>query len=172
MDKRLKYSLSSDEVQKLAPKSKFVLYEDLHKYRSIDELLSPYGSVILLYEWIRNPDVISGHYITINRLSNGVIEVFDSFGRKPDVPLLELKDEPEFKIATNQDHKYLLDLLLKSPYKVSFNEYRLQNNNYSTCGRWCAMRVRYKLLSLEEFVKMFLNKKETPDVIVTHMTGY
>lgn len=173
MNKRLRYSLSSDEVKKLAPNSKFVLYEDVHKYNNIDELLAPYDSIILLYEWIRKPHIISGHYVTLNRLPDGQIEMFDSFGTKPDESLKELEEVPDaFKRMTNQDHKYLLHLLIDSPYKTSFNEYKLQNPAYSTCGRWCALRVNYKGLTLKQFVDMFLNKRESPDVIAVHMTGY
>lgn len=169
----LAYALSDQDIRRLNPRTKLILYEDVKKYKTIDQLLAPYDSVIILYEWQRTKDASIGHYITVNRVNNGIVEHFDSYAIKPDKELEQLKDAPQaFKRMTGQDNKYLLDLYLKSPHPISYNHYPLQSlsDEISTCGRFCVIRSLYRYMPLEDFAKIFLNKRDSPDVIAVQLT--
>jgi hypothetical protein len=169
----LAYALSDQDIRRLNPRTKLILYEDVKKYKNIDQLLSPFDSVIILYEWQRTKDASVGHYITVNRVNDGIVEHFDSYAIKPDNELKQLKDaSTAFKKMTGQDHKYLLDLYIKSPHQISYNHYPLQSlsDDISTCGRFCVIRSLYRRLPLEEFAKFFINKRGTPDEIAVELT--
>ena len=47
----LAYALSDQDIKKLNPRAKLLLYQDVQRYKNIDQLLHPYDSVIILYEW-------------------------------------------------------------------------------------------------------------------------
>jgi len=101
--RRLKdIALSDKDVMKLVEgRAKVVLYSDLHKFKSLDQLLKPYGSVFLLFEW--QPG--SGHWVAINRLDNDSIEFFDPYGVYMDD---ELKWVPsDFRKKSFQNYPYL-----------------------------------------------------------------
>lgn len=169
----LAYALSDRDIRKLNPHTKLMLYEDVKRYKNIDQLLHPYGSVIILYEWQRTRDASIGHYITVNMVNDGIVEHFDSYAIKPDNELKQIENTPmAFKKMTGQDHKYLLDLYLHSPYQVSYNHYPLQSlsDDIATCGRYAVIRSLYRQMPLEEFVKIFLNKGDSPDVIAVQLT--
>ena len=166
------YSLSDEDIMRLNPNVKIILYEDVSKHRTLDELLHPYDSVIILYEWKRTDDTSSGHYIAVNRVNNGMIEHFDSYAIKPDDELKQLKRASEaYKRMTKQDHKYLLDLYIKSPYTISYNHYPFQSldEGVSTCGRYCVLRCLFRLLPLEQFAHMIMSTGN-PDDFVTKLT--
>lgn len=55
-------ALSGNElIDLLGGKVKIVRYPNIHKYKTIDELLEPYGSTIILYELRKN----YGHWVCI-----------------------------------------------------------------------------------------------------------
>ena len=169
----LSYALSDRDIKKLNPQAKLILYEDVKRFKNIDQLLHPYGSVIILYEWKRTKDASIGHYITVNKVNNGIVEHFDSYAIKPDNELSQIKDTSQaFKKMTGQDHKYLLDLYIKSPYPVSYNHYPLQSlsDDIATCGRYAVIRSLYRHMPLEEFIKIFLNQRDSPDTIAVQLT--
>ena len=173
MDNYLAYALSDQDIRKLNPRTKLILYEDVKRYRTIDHLLHPYDSVIILYEWKRTKDYSVGHYITVNRVNDGIIEHFDSYTIKPDDELKQISDMPEsFKKMTGQDQKYLLKLYAESNKPISYNQYHLQSlsDNISTCGRHCIIRSLYRHMPLDDYVKLFLNKTDSPDVIAVQLT--
>lgn len=162
-------SLSGDEVLDLCHhKANLIVYEDLKKYKSIDDLLYPYGSAIILYEYDRNNNESYGHYVCLNRLPSGEIEHFDSLLYKPDQ---ELKMIPEsIKRKTRQNKAYLAKMLFDSKYPISYNHYKLQSDKTATCGRWAGLRCLLKKLTLDEFADLFMNRKYSPDVLVTALT--
>lgn len=162
-------SLDSNEVLKICNnKAKMIIYEDLKNFKNIDELLYPDDSAIILYEYIRNNNESIGHYICINRLPSGEIEHFDSLLFKPD---RELNMVPKnVRKKTRQNYSYLAKMLYDSGYPVSYNHYKLQQNDTSTCGRWAGLRCLLKKLTLDEFANLFLNRKHDPDILVTALT--
>jgi hypothetical protein len=166
------YSLSDKDVLKIVDgKANFITYDQLKYVDSIDELLEPYGSCIILY--LTEPNY--GHFVSLNLVgpNEDVLEHFDSYGIIPDDELREFNISKEVRDEYNEDYPYLLQLMYDSPYELSFNEHKLQarKNNINTCGRWAAMRSLLRHLPLEEFVDIFQNNKlGTPDEIVTAIT--
>ena len=171
-------ALSDKEVLKLVDgKCNVILYPDLHKYQSIDQVLDPYGSCLLLFAAQVKPNYY-GHWCCINRVenNNNKIEFFNPYGGYPDDSLNYISGE--IRRESNQDLPYLSELLLKSPYDLSYNQYKFQkhSDHIKSCGRWCALRILLKNLSLIEFnnlIKKLTKKfKLTNDQLVTILTMY
>lgn len=142
---------NTDLIRLVDGKAKVVIYNQLYKFRTLDELLEPYGAVFLLY--LFKPSY--GHWCAVIRRTPKIVEFFDSYGGPPDEPL-DYIDE-KFKKKTNQDYPYLSKLLWESPYSIEYNDYDFQKrgNNIKTCGRFAALRVIFRNLTLNKFAKIF-----------------
>lgn|ERR1700759_3986003 len=170
-EKMLKYyqdiALSNKEVLELVNnKANIVIYPDLYKYKSIDEVLGPYGAVFILFESKPN----YGHWCLLFKINNNKLEFFNPYNGYPDDSLDFIP--VDFREKSNQNIPYLSILLYNSPYKLSYNEYDFQKHdkNIKTCGRWCAVRLICRNLSLKQFANLFHN--EYGDMIVTLLTIY
>lgn len=170
-------ALSDSDVLKLVNgKANLVLYPNIHKYRSLDELLQPYGACIVLYEAMPR----YGHWCCIFKINDKLVEYFNPYGGLnegfPDGSLEYI--DPEFRARSKQDHPYLSYLMYNSPYELSYNEHKFQKHdmNIKTCGRWCGIRLVFRSLLLEDFkllideLKRMLNV--TNDEVVTILTMY
>lgn len=156
MKKALGYSLASDEcVGLLGGNVKFITYDEVADYNSIQDLLSPYGKVILLYM----NGAHFGHYTCLQLLRDGrTISFFDSYAYKPD-------GEFEF-INKDRRRKYnytgyppLNELLMKAMregYNIDYNAIHLQSDDESiaTCGRWCCLRLLFDNMGNDQFSRM------------------
>lgn len=147
-------------------KAKIVLYPEITKYKTLDQLLYPYDAVFLLYEsrprW--------GHWNLVHKISKDTVECFDPYGTVIDDQLYDI--EPSFRKASKQEIPWLSYLLYHSPYNIDYNEYQFQSNsiNVKTCGRWCVIRLYYSFLTLSQFRDLFLN--DYGDAIVTYLTSW
>ncbi len=167
-------SLSDKQVLKLVKKkAKVVLYSDLHKYKSIEQLLEPYGAVFLLYQNTKN----TGHWVCVfkrkSKSGKTIVECFDPYGQKGiDTELNWLPMSERKKLGT--DIAYLSQLLHDAPSKwqIEYNNHPFQKygNNIATCGRWASLRLMCRDLSLSEFKKMFNPKNKHSDDIATLLT--
>jgi hypothetical protein len=158
-------ALSDKQVLELVNgRANIVLYPNLLNYKSIDELLYPYGACFLLFE--AQPRY--GHWCCITKHGN-TIEFFNPYGGYPDDSLKFISDE--YRKISNQDYPYLSMLLLNSPYELTYNEFKFQrkHNDTKTCGRWCAVRILTKHIDLYNFHKIF---KDDGDMKVTLLTMY
>ncbi len=164
--------LSDKDVLNLVDhKANFITYDKLKYINDIDELLSPYGSCIILY--LSEPSF--GHFVSLNLVgpNQDNLEHFDSYGYVPDDELKVFNLDPQMRKQLGEDYPYLLQLMYDSPYELSFNEHKLQakKNDIKTCGYWAAMRTVLKHLPLEEFVDLFRdNSLGTPDQIVVALS--
>lgn len=164
-------ALSDSQVLKLIDgRANLILYPDLHKYNTLDDILEPYGACILLFE--AKPKY--GHWCCIFKVNENEVEFFNPYGGYPDdsldfIPL-------HFRLVSNQLHPYLSILMMNSPYELSYNEHKFQklNKNIKTCGRWCAIRLVLRKLSLDDFTyvikKLKQKMKITSDELVTLLT--
>jgi hypothetical protein len=167
IDKLKDIALTDHDVMKLVEgKAKVVLYSDLYKYKNLDELLAPYGSVFLLFEWQKG----SGHWVAIIRQDKNTVEHFDPYGIFIDK---ELSWVPvDYRDISNQNYPYLTALFVNSKYKnLTYNQYKFQKKGggIKTCGRWSALRIIFKDLDLDSFAKLFLGKNA--DDLVTMLTS-
>lgn len=162
-------ALSNNDIEKMLDgKVNVVTYPDLKNYKTLDQLLGPYGCCILLYMTGEN----YGHWTAVIKVNDNLIETFDPYGFKPDRELNFIPNN--LKRSKRQDFAYLSQLLDESPYKLSYNNYRFQKygKGISTCGRWSTARCFYKHVPLEEFKRMFIDNEfhMDPDKYVTIFT--
>lgn len=160
-------ALSDKQILRLVNgNANIVLYPNLYKYKSIDQLLSPYNACFILFE--SRP--YFGHWCALIKIDNKTIEFFNPYGGYPDDGLKYIPED--FRKISNQDYPYLSYLMINSPYDLSYNEYVFQKHgkNIRTCGRWSAMRIILKDLTLKEFTKIFLNKNG--DEMITRLTAW
>jgi hypothetical protein len=169
--KRLKKkSFSGNEVLELCDdKAVIITYPELADYDSIDDVMKPYGAVILLYETAKN----YGHWCCLIKTKKNRIEFFDPYGLSVDK---ELKFIPQhFRKSNDEEYPHLSYLLYKSKYEVEYNHTKLQKfmKDVNTCGRWVAMRIIMRYLPLPKFVDLFKNNKcFNSDSLVTLMTSF
>ncbi len=166
-------ALSDKEVLKLVNnKANLILYPNLYKYKNIDEILNPYGACIILYE--SKPSY--GHWCLIFKVNDYMLEFFNPYGGWPDDSLKKIN--LNFRMVSNQYYPLLSYLMVDSPYKLSYNEYEFQKYgpDIKTCGRWCAIRLIYRFLTLNEFhnfINYFTNLFNiSGDRFVTLLTLY
>lgn len=160
-------SLSNDEIKDFFDGNVNVItYEDLPKYRTIDELLSPYDMTVLLF--LTRPNY--GHWTCLFRTPDNEISFFDSYGYKPDSELKHI--DKRVRQQTNQDYAYLSKLLYESPYPIEYNEHKFQRKEkgVNTCGRWVIMRLLFRDFDLEAFEHLF--KKPGADEIISQLTYF
>ena len=178
IDNLMDISLSDKQLMHLIDnQANLILYPDLHKYNNIDKILGPYSACVILYESKPN----YGHWCCIFKVNNNDIEFFNSYGDSNDnegFPDGMMKFIPEeFQKISHQDHTYLSNLLINSPYNLSYNQYKFQGNgkNIKTCGRHVATRLNMRNLSLDNyyrFIKKFKADLDlNPDQAVTLLTS-
>tara|TARA_B100000214_G_C23568964_1_gene446407 strand:+ start:78 stop:566 length:489 start_codon:yes stop_codon:yes gene_type:complete len=140
-------------------------YSDIKKFNNIDDLFIN-DKCIILYETTKN----KGHWTCIYKYKD-TIYFFDSYGNNFSEQTKFIPKHINKKLK--QDHKKLIELLYKSPYKVEYNEHKLQKykQGVNTCGRWCIIRLKYPEIPVDEFNKLFKNKKLSPDEIVLGLTN-
>ena len=153
IDKAEQRDLTGDDLKNICRgKVEIIPYHTLNEYESIEQLLSKFGAVILLYELKEN----FGHYVALFYNKDNDLEFFDSYGMKPD---------EELKYATyNLDNgvPYLTKLLDKRGKKVVVNTRKFQafKHEVNTCGRWTSIRILFKeQYSLADFTKLFSSFK-------------
>lgn len=167
--KLMKKSLSGEDIKKLLNnKTKILTYPELAKYKTIDELLYPYDNVVILYLTGAN----YGHWTCLFRNNDKNIEFFDPYALKPDD---ELKMIPvHFRKSNNQMKSHLSHLLYNCKYIVNYNDERLQKfiRDTNTCGRHCVVRLLFKDLMIDDYIKLIKNNKLNPDYVVTYLTSF
>lgn len=123
-------------------KVRIVPYHELATVKTIEQLLQPFGAIILLYE----TKLDYGHYTAVfYGPNNKDIEFFDSYGFEPD---------QELKYAVYDKEARLKPLL--EAYKggnVIYNNVQLQKwaSDVNTCGRWASTRIRMRNKTAQEF---------------------
>ena len=148
-------------IKELGPPSEDVLlYRDLHKFDSIEELFLEDNLRIILIESKKN----YGHWVSL--IKNGDTYIyFDSYGKSPDHWVQVFKgfyrnllgeDVAEFK-------------RLSRGRKLIYNKIKFQGKNSSTCGRWQVLWAEmynrgYSLKEFQSFLKE--NKTTTYDDLV------
>ena len=173
MEELVKYlnkkSLSNFDILKLTNNNtKIIVYPELKDYNTIDEVLEPYGSAVLLYLTNKN----YGHWVCIIKQPNNIIEFFDSYGYKPDHQLKFVNEQTRKHLKQTVPH--LSYLLYNSPYKVVYNDVKLQKKkkDINTCGKHCALRIVLKHINIDDYVDLFNNYKVDPDTLVSLLTAF
>lgn len=149
--------LTDKQVLKLAGKNtKLLIYPDIAKYKTLDQVFGKKKNVIILYVHDETPTNIVGHWCVLLKHPH-YIEFYDSYGLKPDQLLYSFKDTSERK-KTRQEHNYLSKLLYDERKKpIEYNEYQYQadKDNVNTCGRYSGLRARFSTIPLTEYQAIF-----------------
>ena len=160
-------SLSNEDLMKIVNhKANLLIYHQLKGYDNIDDVLGPHKACILLYETSYN----YGHWCCIFKRDKDTIEFFDPYGYYPDS---ELKWIPKY-LRKNGRYPHLSWLIYHSPYKLIYNDHRLQRSkkDVSTCGRHVGVRLVNRDIPIDTYAKILLSDKEfDPDFIVTLLTA-
>jgi len=150
-------------------KMKVIGYDEIHKYRTLTDLLHPYGAVVILYIWNDKPSY-NGHWCCVKQVKDGTIIFFDPFG---DYDPKILKNVGRgVGVRTHQDFPYL-DNLLKSQYDtVIYSTKKLQDDSSSTCGRWCCYFLRNidKFKNIDAFNASFSDNTKANDKKIIQLT--
>ncbi len=107
-----------------------------------------------------------GHWTCISYNKKG-INFLDSYGDVIDDQLKFVDSD-----IIGQNKKYLLNILAKSKIPLYYNDLRLQkyNTNIATCGRYCALYLKFNHMKIDDFMKMLAKEskkyKMTPDELV------
>ena len=163
-----KVSLSDTDILNITDhKCTILTYQDLERFNTIDEVLGTFGAVVILYQHDQN----FGHWVALFRVNDTILDFFDPFGIKLDT---ELKFSPfNLRLHQGKEVKHLSHLIDQSRYKLIQNTTKFQEevSDVNTCGRWCALRVRFREISLKRFSKIFAKTDcYTPDWIVSALT--
>lgn len=149
---------------------KIYKYSDLLQFDTINDAFHPFNIIFILYEIEQN----FGHWCVICQDKN-TIYFFDPYGLFPDDELV-YTDKFMNETFHRSSIPKLSVLLIKSPKRVVYNKYQLQdpsNLDIATCGRWCALyALLYQSINIDEFGKLFLQYKTNPDYIVTLLTNF
>ena len=110
--------------------------------------------------------VITRHRHSTNKV--GTIEFFDSYGMT-DPEILHMAATSD---RLTDDVPYLSRLIQQSGLNFIYNNKRFQSKNeaIATCGRYAALRSRFKDKSMYEFQAMLSNNKYPSDFLVSALT--
>lgn len=141
-------------------------YKDLANYSNIDDILHTYGACIILYELRQG----FGHWVLLHKVSNNTLEFFDPYGMYIDEELKFI--DPHMRSVLGEDVPHLTHLIENSSYHIIENTYRFQEvkSDVNTCGRHVSVRLRFRDLHLNEYIKLFKNSKLNPDEWVSALT--
>ena len=151
-----RFDLTGEDIHRITDgKTNIIDYPDLENVNNLEEVLNPYGAVVLLYETKKN----FGHWVCLLDMGNKNLEFFDPYGLKVDEELL-LSD---FHLRQHQGQPapHLTALIEQGGYNVVSNTKRLQKflEHTNTCGRWVSLRVRFRDSTLKEFIKLTTKNK-------------
>lgn len=132
----------------LGGRTKIIKYNEITKYSTVDQLLSPYDNVVVLLECAQD----FGHWVCLKKIGN-VISFFDSYGNFPDDQKVFVNTK--FLKDSGQKFNIICKLLDEASYKyvIEFSDQRLQtmdDMSIATCGHWCAVYIKSGML-IEDF---------------------
>ena len=165
--------LSDKQIRKLVNnKVSVILYPNLVNYKTIEDVLGPYGAAFILFE--SKPKY--GHWVLLFQLDECTLEFFNPYNGFPDDSLNYISIN--FRKISNQLHTTLSRLMYKSPFCLTYNEFQFQekNRNIKTCGRHCGFRLMNRFLNLYEYKdlisKLSKKYKTNADGVVTIETAW
>jgi hypothetical protein len=147
-----------------------VLYPELNKYNSIDELLGNKNACILHFTTRHN----YGHWACFWKLNSRTVSFFNSYGGYPDDALSFIPKD--FAAENHENYPYLSRLLDHSPYRLTYSatKYQKHSPDIKTCGRHVAVRLMLRDKTDGQYFN-FIKKNctqyhLTPDELVTLIT--
>jgi hypothetical protein len=141
IDKMVEKPLSDAELKHILGRDlKIIMYPDLAKYSSIEQLLpSPNDYCIILIIEDENKYNIVGHWCALLKY-DGIYEWFDPYGNPPDYDLIHWMDK-KTRARLHESKPYLKYLLKNKTYTFNRTRYEILRKGVNTCGSHCAYRI-------------------------------
>lgn len=169
VDNSERIDLSGKDIMRMVDgQTRILPYEQLKTYNNLEQILSPYGTCVLLYETKEN----FGHWVVLIDRGSGMLEFYDSYGLKPDEEL-QIDNQYHLRIHGGVLTPHLTALIKSGGWSVKYNNKQLQKqlSDVNTCGRYCVMRILYKDISIQKFNDLLTkNKHYDSDFWVSAMT--
>ena len=164
-----KFDLNENDIRRIADNKVIIIaYESLFNVNSLDELFTPFGAFILLYQTAE----FFGHWVCLLKTGERDLEFYDPYGLNVDEEL-NINNAFHLRMHRGVITPHLTTLINIDGWRVRYNKERLQKvlRDVNTCGRYCALRVRFKMLSMKKFNRLLKdNKAYNPDFWVTALT--
>jgi hypothetical protein len=156
----VKKPLSDNELRIILGKGlKIVMYPDLAKYSSIEQLLpNPNDYCIILIVESETKFNISGHWCALLKY-DGIYEWFDPYGNDIDVDLMSWMDA-RTRARLHESKPYLTYLLKHKQYTYNKIRYERLKTGVNTCGSHSSYRIyQFKKygLKLEDYQRHMSN---------------
>lgn len=138
--------------------SKFKSYRDLFKRGNSDFTEDddgfPFDNTFCIILYLTTER--SGHWTCICNRRNS-LNFLDSYGEVIDNQLKHVNNE-----ILGQHKKYLIFLLSKIRKPIYYNDLKLQklSQNIATCGRYCALYLKFDTMGVDDFMAMLKKKAE------------
>ena len=148
-------------------KCPIVLYDNLDINDDILEVIGKNNRCFLLFPTVHGSN--SGHWLSIlyNDKTN-TLEHFDPYG-------LDVNQEMTYSSSRHVQANILGKLYAKAQQKgikIIFNNVRYQKltNGINTCGRHCAIRLRFHYLTPTQYENLMMKQTMSPDWLVSILT--
>lgn len=171
-------ALTPEEVQEIVGhKIGFEVAWDIKDKHLNDMLIN--DCCLILYPHTLEDDKIVGHYCCLIRIDNYLKRQQELSNDEPDKDELIFFDpfgkfiDSQISYTEGYDYPHLLKMFsnYSDEYNIRYNEHKLQCPTCNTCGRYCALFMKLKLME-DDFLKMLrvyesfgklagLNKNET-----------
>jgi hypothetical protein len=140
IDRMTRKALSDKELKRiLGANTKVLLYPDLAKYETVEELLpQPNDFAIILIVEDENRFNIDGHWTVLLRYDN-TYEYFDPYGNPVDYDLINWMDKKQ-RVKLHENKKYLTYLLQGRTHIYNRVRYEELRKGVNTCGSHSAYR--------------------------------
>lgn len=139
------------------------LYKDLIGKTDIREVVGPNNACFILFP-VQNS--LQGHWIgIILHEKTNTVEHYDSYGLSWTEEIKYSDDPIVNRNVLGQLYKHAMD----QGYKVVYNQTRFQvmKEGINCCGKHVGCRIRFKYLDLDQYRRLMLNQKMSPDYLVT-----
>lgn len=157
---------NNDILRLLGGRTRVIHYEELAGFSSIESLLSPYGSAVILYPSVGNVGHWTCVLYTVDDRGKKIIEFFDPYG-------LSVDKEFSYTDPSERNPRYMCHLLANSKYDIEFNDHRFQHmtRDVSTCGRHVVNRIWNASMPLSVYSDLYGDDPQvSSDEIVTALT--
>ena len=136
------YPLSGTDIKEaLHGRVNILRASELSRYTSIDDVLSPWGAAVILYE--HEPGGV-GHWVTVVRLEDQdhpTIAYADPYGREIDDVIVEQSKAERAKVGQYAPTLSFLLATSNPRYIIDYMDSKLQGKNSSVCGRYSILRA-------------------------------
>ena len=139
----------------------FILYDDLAKYNSLDDLFGDDMAILILLQ-IKDGQSDIGHWICCfkNPTENNQLYWFDPLG---------MGVEEEMSI-THEDRQLMTKLLKNKKVVINSIKFQESKKDLNTCFRHVCCRVVFNHLNNEQYYSFITKSHYNPDEMVTLLT--